>query len=232
MISKLKNLAIGTVATAGLVFGQAAVAGLLTVQLGAFVCADNAACDLNPAANTVQVSAGVNGVPLIPGYSLASATAFSNNPGGPSFSLLDLSWQVASINTVGGPLTILASQTDWTFPPGGALTGLQEVCGGDALNASVTCQEWANLANTLNGLGPITPGPQGPFTAPFSSTLSNNYVSITPYSLTDRLIFNLGANGTSTGDLRTIDRVPEPATLLLVGAALAGLGFSRRRKAS
>jgi hypothetical protein len=147
--------------------------------------------------------------------------------------LLDATWNVNSLNTAGGPLTILVSQTGYTFPAT-PLATLESVCGGDMLNGSVICQQWANTANTLFGLGPITPGPQGPFTAPFASDVSIAYASIIPYSVTERLIFNLGANGTSTGDFRSTVRqtAPEPATLALVGGALVGLAFLRRRKQS
>jgi hypothetical protein len=233
MISKFTKLAIGAVATGGLLVCQAAVAGLLTVNLGGFICADNAACDSNPGVNVVTVQSGVGGVPLIPGYNVAITIGTSNNPGSPPFSVLDVTWNVNSFGTAGGPLTILASQTGFTFP-GTPLATLESVCGGDMLNGSVTCQEWANLSNTLFGLGPITPGVQGPFTAPFASDLSIAYTGTTPYSITDRLIFNLCANCTSTGDMRSTVRqtTPEPATLALVGGALVGLAFLRRRKQS
>src|SRR6266700_8456119 len=97
-ISKVKKLAIGAVATGGLLVCQAALAGLLTVNLGGFICADNAACDTNPLVNVVTVQAGVNGVPLVPGYSVAITIGTSNNPGGPGFALLDMTWNV---NTLG-----------------------------------------------------------------------------------------------------------------------------------
>ena len=86
MISKFTKLAIGAVATGGLLLSQAALAGLLTVNLGGFICPDNAACDSNPLVNVITVQAGVNGVPLIPGYTVAITIGTSNNPGGPLFS--------------------------------------------------------------------------------------------------------------------------------------------------
>ena len=233
MISTLKKAAIGAVVVAGGLLSQGAMAGPLTVNLGGFICADNAACDTNVAVNVMTVTAGQNGVPVIPGYNISISTSFSNNPGSQLFNILDVTWTVASIGTGGGPLTILVSQTDFNVGPVGPNATLESVCGGDVFNGSVTCQEWANLANVLFGLGPVTPGAQGPFAGPFSSDLfSAPYTGTVPYALTDRLIFNLGANATSTGDLRSTTHIPEPGTLLLVGAALAGAGLARRRKPS
>jgi hypothetical protein len=233
MVCTFKKVAIGTLLMAAGLFAQVSVAGPLTIDLGGFVCVDNTACDTNPLLNVMTVSNGVGGVPTAPGYFVTIATSFSNNPGSQLFNILDVTWTVNSIGTPGGPLTILVSQTGFNVGPVGANAQLESVCGGDVLNGSATCQEWANLSNTLFGLGPITPGAQGPFTAPFTSDLfSAPYTGTVPYALTDRLIFNLGANGTSTGDLRSTTHIPEPGTLLLVGAALAGAGLTRRRKQS
>jgi hypothetical protein len=152
--------------------------------------------------------------------------------------LLDVTWNVNSLGTAGGPLTILVSQTGFTFPAS-PLATLESVISGDVgpnAGSSITGQEWAALNNTLFALGPITPGAQGPFggPGPFNSDLSIAYASTQPYSITDRLIFSLTANATSTGDMRSTVRqtAPEPATLALVGGALVGLAFLRRRKQS
>lgn len=235
MISNLKKLAMGVAATAGLLFSQAGLAGLMEVNLGGFNCVDNTACDVNPGLNVMTVIAGAGGVPVIAGYTVVVSTSFSNNPGSPGFNILDITWTVSSVGDVGSaiPLVIEVSQTGFLFPIGpGAI--LQSVCSGDVLGGSVSCQEWVDLQNVIFGTaGAITPGLHGPFVAPFTDTLfSAAYNSTVPYSMTDRLIFILGPNGTSTGNLRSITPVPEPATLALVGAALAGLGFLRRRKAS
>jgi len=231
----LKKLMIGALATAGLVFGQAATAGLLTLTIDGIVCADGAACDSNPLPNFVQVIVGAGVNPAIPGLLSGSFEAsFSNNPGTANFNIMDVTWALVASTGVGPNFNLMASQTDFNVGPVGPGAILQSVCSGDVSGgSSVVCQEWVNLGNTLNGLGPITPGAQGPFTAPFSNTaFSAPYTGTVPYSITDRLLFTLAAGTTSTGDLRSITpvKIPEPATLLLIGAALAGAGFARRRK--
>jgi len=241
----LKKLMIGAVAAAAGIVCHTASAGPLTIGLDLattasgvaptlFVCADGSPCDLSPDPNEVTIIFGVGGTPAIPGYSGQLTTSFSNNPGTGTFNILDVTWSLSALNNAGGPLVIEVSQTGFNVGPVGPGAILESVCGGDVTpGSSATCQEWVNLSNTLWGLGPVTPGAQGPFGAPFSNTaFSAPYVGVVPYSITDRLIFNLAGNGTSTGDLRSITpvKIPEPATLLLIGAALAGAGFARRRK--
>lgn len=247
---ELKKLTIGAVAAAtGLVL-QAASAGPLTIGLDAsgiipgsgvaptlFVCADNTGCDLNPTSNQMTIISGVGGVPNVPGYSLQVTTTFSNNPGTADNNILDVTWTLNALGGTlgGGPLTIEVSQTGFSVGPVGPGQVLESVCGGDVTTGSaVSCQEWVNLSNTLWGLGPVTPGAQGPFSSNgfSSSAFSAPYTGVVPYSITDRLVFNLQPGATSTGDLRSVTpvKIPEPATLLLIGAALAGAGFARRRK--
>ena len=214
-----------------LALSQGAMA-TLSVNLGGFICSDGAACDGNASAGVVQVTAGALGVPVIPGYNVAITIGTSNAPGGPGFSLLDASWNINTLGTAGGPLTILVSATGYTFPSTGTLATLTSLLNGNLVGTgTVTGQQWCNTSNVLFFVGPgCSPGPQGPFAGPsISSTLTTTFNVVTPYSLTERLIFNLGANTLTTGDFASTV-VPEPGTLALLGIALGGLGFVGRRK--
>jgi hypothetical protein len=198
---------------------------------------DNGSTDLDPVIGSIFAKPGSAGLPAMPG--MVATTSFdigiSNSPGTAPFSLLDLNWGATSTSTSGTrELQLTVSDTGFTFPPSGknstltsSISGNITVAGGD--NA-VTAQQWVDLTNTLFGLGTVTPGLQGPFTAAsFSNSKAAYFASTTPYSITDRLNLTLGPSAIIGGDLQSTV-VPEPVTMFLGGTGLLMLTYAARRR--
>lgn len=227
MNSPIKKL-LGAIALAACVVApQVASAQSFAVRINGQTCSDGAACDLSTTAGVIIFSANVNG------YIATISIGSTNTPGGPAFSFLDTTW-----NVIGGPnlpsnttIDFLASATGFTFPATGSTSTMTSMINGNVGGGggSVSGQAWLDFANGGNNLFSeqgVTTGLQG-----IVSSNSTSFLTQGPYSMTQHLYITLNANGITTGDFLT-QVVPEPAPLALIGIALAGLAFARRRQQS
>lgn len=170
---------------------------------------------------------------LIGGSILSINVAITDTPGGPPSSFLSLNWFLSSSGVAPtGPVTVTASATGYTYPPGGVGSILTSDVGGIlGGTASVTAQQWVDLGNGLFAMVGPTPGAQGPFSTPptFSDTRSIAFIPSTFYSITDQVILTLGASSLTSGTL-TSTVVPEPVTMFLGGTGVLMLGYAARRR--
>jgi hypothetical protein len=200
----------------------------ITIQLsdGAappVTCADGDACDSNPIVGAVTFIGSVGN------FVLNVSTAITYPVlGSAGFGIIDLN-SVNVTSNAGGELTLLASEANFTGPIiGGTAPFIFSVVGGTAGTAN-----FAAFLDDNNALFGMTSslGTLGPFGGAFSGTTEGIAIAAAPFSLTTKAVFeHPGGFPSVSFSHASLTATPEPASLLLLGSGLMGLGLLGRKR--
>jgi hypothetical protein len=229
-------------ATAGLIAGASAPAHA-TLQVAVdvsgttFFCADNTACDTNPAVGVIQVANGViNGV--VVNGSIQTSTGTPANPGVASLNTSSLS--IINTTALEKDITVAVGDTNFLGPVRsfeGAGSGTWQ----NAIGSTITLNWFDDPAN-VQGASTATDTP-GNLIGTFSNTATSLVDSFShnglgpvfdsgPFSMTEQAIFDLNPFGQliNRGQAEIKLAIPETSTWAMMLLGLCGLGYAGFRR--
>ena len=242
-MNKIRTVIVGVGAALGLlslgVFQNTNAALVLTLDDGAtpHIVVDNSAVGTATAKGPSTLADG-GGVGLLAGAVEFSGsigaftvqiTVGTSKPltGGKNKAILDL-FNVSVTSTAGGELTVMLTDTDFLVGPAPFHAVMTSMLGGTT-DGTVELSQFVDPNNMEFGMGgtSISHGTFGP--GAFNDSMNTRLTLGAPFSITEMVVVTHTAAGqVSSFDFQSTV-MPEPATIGLLGAGLAGLGFLRRR---